>query len=69
MMQGSTKMTRKRTTDWCALGAKVWFDGPDGERLFGEIIRTSSNPDYFHVEVDGHRYEVSLNDDHMSSRR
>lgn len=55
--------------DWCALGAKVYFDGPGGERLRGEIIRTSSNPDYFHVEVGGLRYEVSLNGDRMSKRR
>lgn len=55
--------------DWTALGAMVWFDGPYGDRLYGEIIRTSSNPDYYHVWVDGRRYEVSLNQDRMSRNR
>lgn len=53
---------------WCCLGRFVWFDNY-GSRLYGEIVRTSSNPDYFHVEVDGRRYEVSLNGDRMSSSR
>lgn len=51
--------------NWYQLGATVEFDGPDGTRLRGEIVRTSSNPDYFHVEVDGRRYEVSCRDDNM----
>jgi hypothetical protein len=51
--------------NWWALGSTVSFDGPYGDRLTGEIVRTSSNPDYFHVEVDGIRYEVSLNQDNM----
>ncbi len=54
--------------DWLALGSMVWFDGPYGDRLFGEIVRTSSNPDYYHVMVDERRYEVSLNCDRMSKR-
>jgi len=45
------------------LGSTVEFDGPDGGRLTGTIVRTSSNPDYLHVEVRGHRYEVSINGD------
>lgn len=52
--------------DWTALGSMVWFDGPDGDRLHGEIVRTSSNADYYHVMVNGRRYEVSLNGDNMS---
>ena len=48
------------------LGDQVEFDGPYGERLTGEIVRTSSNPCYFHVEVCGHRYEVDLHQDNMS---
>lgn len=57
--------------NWCALGRMVWFDAPwgDGDRLYGEIVRTSSNCDYYHVEVDGERYEVSLNQDNMSSHK
>ena len=34
-----------------------------------EIVRTSSNPDYFHVMVNGQRYEVWLNKDRMSRER
>lgn len=52
--------------DWLALGSTVWFDGPDGVRLNGEIIRTSSNPSYFHVWCNGQRYEVDLHQDNMS---
>ena len=53
--------------NWLRLGAFVWFDAPyDGGRLFGEIVRTSSNPTYFHVMVDGQRYEVDLHQDRMS---
>lgn len=52
--------------NWTRLGAMVWFDGPYGDRMYGEIVRTSSNPDYYHVMVQGERYEVSLNGDHMS---
>lgn len=55
--------------DWMALGRFVWFDGPYGDRLYGEIVRTSSNPSYFHVWVDGKRYEVDSNQDRMSQRR
>lgn len=55
--------------DWMALGCMVWFGGPDGERLHGEIIRTSSNPSYFHVWVDGQRFEVDLQSDRMSEDR
>ena len=52
--------------NWWNLGGIVEFDGPYGERLRGEIVRVSSNPDYFHVEVRGQRYEVSLNNDNMN---
>lgn len=51
--------------NWWNLGGIVEFDGPGGERLRGEIVRTSSNPTYFHVEVDGVRYEVDKNEDNM----
>jgi hypothetical protein len=44
--------------NWWNLGGIVEFDGPNGDRLRGKIVRTSSNPGYFHVEVDGVRYEV-----------
>lgn len=52
--------------DWIAIGRYVWFDGPHGERMHGEIVRTSSNPTYFHVMVDGQRYEVDLHADNVS---
>lgn len=55
--------------DWLALGRMVWFDGPYGDRLYGEIIRTSSNPTYFHIWCDGQRYEVDMHQDHMSRER
>lgn len=52
--------------NWWALGSTVTFDAPyDGGRMTGKIVRTSSNPAYFHVEVDGVRYEVDLNRDSM----
>lgn len=52
--------------NWWNLGGIVEFDGPyEMGRLRGEIVRVSSNPDYFHVEVRGHRYEVSLRRDNM----
>lgn len=51
--------------NYWALGSRVEFDH-DGERLQGEIVRTSSNPTYFHVEVNGRRYEVDLREDNMS---
>lgn len=49
---------RRDFRNWWNLGGVVEFDGPDGDRLRGEIVRVSSNPDYLHVEVDGERYEV-----------
>lgn len=52
--------------NWQVLGSIVWFDGPDGDRIQGEIIRTSSNPTYFHVLSNGQRYEVDLHGDRMS---
>lgn len=55
--------------DWLALRSMVWFNGPDGDRLHGEIIRTSSNPTYFHVWCNGQRYEVDLHNDCMSKDR
>jgi hypothetical protein len=51
--------------NWWNLGGIVEFDGPDGERLTGEIVRTSSNPDYIHVEVNGTRYEVFFSRDNV----
>lgn len=51
--------------NWWNLGGIVEFDGPDGIRLRGEIVRTSSNPTYFHVDVDGCRYEVDMHVDNM----
>ena len=51
--------------NWYSLGSTVEFDGPYGTRMRGEIVRSSSNPDYYHVQVDGVRYEVSLNGDNM----
>jgi hypothetical protein len=57
-------------TDWrerWQLGDEVWFDAPyGGGRLKGEIVRTSSNPAYFHVEAGGERYEVDMHRDRMS---
>jgi hypothetical protein len=47
------------------LGSTVEFDGPDGRRLRGEIVRVSSNPSYYHVEVNGRRYEVWQPQDNM----
>jgi hypothetical protein len=38
--------------NWWNLGAIVEFDGPYGERLRGTVVRTSSNPSYFHVEAE-----------------
>lgn len=35
----------------------------DGERLYGRVVRVYSTRYNFHVEVDGRRYEVSLDDD------
>jgi hypothetical protein len=55
--------------NWLALGCAVWFDGPDGDRLCGEIVRTSSNPSYFHIWANGQRYEVDLNQDRMSKEK
>ncbi|MHC2481596.1 hypothetical protein [Rhizobium leguminosarum] len=51
--------------NWWALGSIVEFNDPYGERLRGRIVRTSSNPTYFHVEVRGRRYEVDLHEDNM----
>jgi hypothetical protein len=51
--------------NWGNLGGIVEFDGPGGERLRGEIVRVSSNPCYFHVEVNGTRYEVWSQHDNM----
>lgn len=51
--------------NWWSLGSTVTFDHY-GSRLKGTIVRTSSNPTYFHVAVDGVRYEVDLHADNMS---
>jgi hypothetical protein len=52
--------------NWWNLGGIVEFDGPDGDRLRGEIVRVSSNPSYFHVEVRGRRYEVDSTTDNLT---
>lgn len=52
--------------DWTDLGRTVWFDGPYGDRLCGEIVRVYFNLQNYHVLVEGQRYEVQINDDHMS---
>ena len=49
--------------NWWALGSTVQFDGPDGERLEGEIVRVSSNPSYLHVFAQGQRYAIDVNQD------
>lgn len=51
---------------WCDLGRAVWFDGPYGERLRGEIVRAYFNHQNYHVMVDGQRYEVQIDQDRMS---
>lgn len=48
--------------NWWALGSTVEFDGPNGDRLRGEIVRVYPGAD-IHVEVNGRRYEVSIPDD------
>lgn len=65
----SKKLSRFEWRDRWQLGDMVWFDAPYGDRLYGEIVRTSSNPTYFHVEVDGERHEVDLHQDRMSYER
>jgi hypothetical protein len=52
--------------NWWQLGQTVEFDGPYGERLTGTLVRTSSNPTYIHVEVNGRRYEADIVDDNAS---
>jgi len=61
----SKMLRRAEGGAWLRLGAFVLFDGPDGNRLYGKIVRTSSNPTYFHVESGGDRYEVDLHEDNM----
>jgi len=48
------------------LGDMVWFDGPYGDRLYGEVVRVYNARDDYHVEVDGHRYSVHRSSDNMS---
>lgn len=58
-------MSRTVNPEAWTLGSTVTFDYY-GTRLQGTIVRTSSNPCYFHIEVDGVRYEADLHDDHMA---
>lgn len=44
------------------LGDKVSFDH-EGERLIGEIARIYASRTLFHVEVNGERYSVDVDDD------
>lgn len=61
--------SRYRASDdhnnWWTLGSTVEFDGPEGQRLRGEIVRTSSNPTYLHVYANGRRYETDIVTDNM----
>lgn len=60
----SRRLSRSDWRDRWQLGDRVSFSYYD-TRLHGVIVRTSSNPTYFHVEVNGRRYEVDLHDDDM----
>ena len=51
--------------NWWALGSTVEFDGPDGERLTGEIVRIGAGS-WCHVLVDGLRYEADIREDNMT---
>ena len=51
--------------NWWTLGSTVEFDGPNGERLRGELVRTCAGT-YVHVEVNGHRYEADIRGDNMT---
>lgn len=51
--------------NWWALGSTVEFDGPYGERLTGELVRTCAGT-YCHVLVNGERYEADIHDDNMT---
>lgn len=51
--------------NWWTLGSTVRFDGPYGERLTGEIVRTYCNATSFHVLSGGVRYEVDIHQDNM----
>lgn len=45
------------------LGDTVEFDGPDGERMRGEVVRAGAGSTY-HILVDGVRYQAdSIEDD------
>lgn len=57
-------MSRKVDHEYWQLGDRVSFDYY-GSHLYGKIVRTSSNPTYFHIEVDGERYEADLYQDDM----
>jgi len=43
------------------LGDIVSFDH-DGERLTGKVVRVYNARDFYHVEVNGQRYQVSFED-------
>lgn len=51
--------------NWWTLGSTVEFDGPYGERLRGELVRTCAGT-YVQVLVDGIRYEADIRDDNMT---
>lgn len=60
----SRRLSRSDYRDPWQLGDAVSFMS-HGSRIYGEIVRVSSNPCYFHVEVSGERYEVDLHADEM----
>jgi len=43
-------------------GDIVEFDGPDGERLQGEVVRVYNTRTRYHLLVDGERYDVDTSD-------
>ena len=44
------------------LGERVSFDH-EGTRLTGEVVRVYNTREWYHVEVDGQRYEVHGRED------
>jgi hypothetical protein len=47
------------------LGDTVFFNGPGGDRLRGEVVRVYNTRAHYHVEVNGIRYSVNSLDDDM----
>lgn len=48
------------------LGDMVWFDSPDGDRMYGEVVRVYNTRTRYHVEVKGQRFDVNYPEDNMS---